>query len=202
MRQSVSQPCPHGTSLIVGLGNPGRIYRRNRHNVGFMTLDLLAAARGLEFSRRQAKASIADGRFKRHKLLLAKPQTFMNLAGESVGRLVRFYRVALPDLLVVCDDLDLPQGSLRLRPSGGSAGHKGLRSIFEHLDSQDFPRLRIGIGRPPGRMDPADYVLQDLVGEERMLMDIALARAVECIQAFLTQGIQTAMTSYNGSPDG
>lgn len=202
MRQSVSQLCPHGTSLIVGLGNPGRIYRRNRHNVGFMTLDLLAAARGLEFSRRQAKASIADGRFKRHKLLLAKPQTFMNLAGESVGRLVRFYRVALPDLLVVCDDLDLPQGSLRLRPSGGSAGHKGLRSIFEHLDSQDFPRLRIGIGRPPGRMDPADYVLQDMVGEERMLMDIALARAVECIQAFLTQGIQTAMTSYNGSPDG
>lgn len=202
MRQSVSQPCPHGTSLIVGLGNPGRIYRRNRHNVGFMTLDLLAAARGLEFSRRQAKASIADGRFKRHKLLLAKPQTFMNLAGESVGRLVRFYHLALPDLLVVCDDLDLPQGSLRLRPSGGSAGHKGLRSIFEHLDSQDFPRLRIGIGRPPGRMDPADYVLQDMVGEERMLMDIALARAVECIQAFLTQGIQTAMTSYNGSPDG
>jgi PTH1 family peptidyl-tRNA hydrolase len=198
----MSQPCPHGTSLIVGLGNPGRIYRRNRHNVGFMTLDLLAAARGLEFSRRQAKASIADGRFKRHKLILAKPQTFMNLAGDSVGRLVRFYRVALPDLLVVCDDLDLPQGSLRLRPGGGSAGHKGLRSIFEHLGSQDFPRLRIGIGRPPGRMDPADYVLQDMAGEERVLMDIALARAVECIQAFLTQGIQTAMTSYNGSPDG
>jgi PTH1 family peptidyl-tRNA hydrolase len=198
----MSQPCPHRTSLIVGLGNPGRIYRRNRHNVGFMTLDLLAAARGLEFSRRQAKASIADGRFKRHKLILAKPQTFMNLAGDSVGRLVRFYRVALPDLLVVCDDLDLPQGSLRLRPGGGSAGHKGLRSIFEHLGSQDFPRLRIGIGRPPGRMDPADYVLQDMAGEERVLMDIALARAVECIQAFLTQGIQTAMTSYNGSPDG
>jgi PTH1 family peptidyl-tRNA hydrolase len=198
----MSQPYPHGTSLIVGLGNPGRIYRRNRHNVGFMTLDLLAAARGLEFSRRQAKASIADGRLRRHKLILAKPQTFMNLAGESVGHLVRFYRVALPDLLVVCDDLDLPQGSLRLRPGGGSAGHKGLRSIFEHLGSQDFPRLRIGIGRPPGRMDPADYVLQDMAGEERVLMDIALARAVECIQAFLTQGIQTAMTSYNGSPDG
>jgi len=197
----MSQPYPHGTTLIVGLGNPGRIHRRNRHNVGFMTLDLLAVALGMEFSRRQAKASIADGRFKRHKLLLAKPQTFMNLAGESVGRLVRFYRIALTDLLVVCDDLDLPQGSLRLRPGGGSAGHKGLRSILEHLDSQDFPRLRIGIGRPPDRMDPADYVLQEMVREERVLMDAALARAAECIQTFLTRGIQIAMTSYNGPPD-
>ena len=186
--------------LIVGLGNPGRGYRHNRHNVGFMVVELLAKELGLQFTRRQSKAQVASGRLGGRKLILAKPQTFMNLAGESVASLARFHRVALTDLIVVCDELDLPLGTIRLRPVGGSAGHNGLRSIFEHLGSQDFPRLRIGIGRPPGRMDPADYVLQDFGDAEREILSEALDRAAHSVRAFAVEGIEAAMTRYNGAP--
>jgi PTH1 family peptidyl-tRNA hydrolase len=188
--------------LIVGLGNPGRDYRHNRHNVGFMLVERLAHDLGLHFTRRQSKAQVASGRLGRRKAILAKPQTFMNLAGESVAPLARFYRVHLPDLLVACDDLDLPLGTIRLRASGGSAGHRGLRSIFEHLGSQAFPRLRIGIGRPPGRMDPANYVLQDFSEPERAILHEALGRAADAVRAFAADGIEAAMTRYNGPPAG
>lgn len=186
--------------LIVGLGNPGRGYRHNRHNVGFMVVELLAKELGLQFTRRQSKAQVASGRLGGRKVILAKPQTFMNLAGESVASLARFHRVALTDLIVVCDELDLPLGTIRLRPVGGSTGHNGLRSIFEHLGSQDFPRLRIGIGRPPGRMDPADYVLQDFGDAEREILSEALDRAAHSVRAFAVEGIEAAMTRYNGAP--
>jgi PTH1 family peptidyl-tRNA hydrolase len=186
--------------LIVGLGNPGRGYRHNRHNVGFMVVELLAKELGLQFTRRQSKAQVASGRLGGRKVILAKPQTFMNLAGESVASMARFHRVALTDLIVVCDELDLPLGTIRLRPVGGSAGHNGLRSIFEHLGSQDFPRLRIGIGRPPGRMDPADYVLQDFGDAEREILSEALDRAAHSVRAFAVEGIEAAMTRYNGTP--
>jgi len=186
--------------LIVGLGNPGRGYRHNRHNVGFMVVELLAKELGLQFTRRQSKAQVASGRLGGRKVILIKPQTFMNLAGESVASLARFHRVALTDLIVVCDELDLPLGTIRLRPVGGSAGHNGLRSIFEHLGSQDFPRLRIGIGRPPGRMDPADYVLQDFGDAEREILSEALDRAAHSVRAFAVEGIEAAMTRYNGAP--
>jgi len=186
--------------LIVGLGNPGRGYRHNRHNVGFMVVELLAKELGLQFTRRQSKAQVASGRLGGRKVILVKPQTFMNLAGESVASLARFHRVALTDLIVVCDELDLPLGTIRLRPVGGSAGHNGLRSIFEHLGSQDFPRLRIGIGRPPGRMDPADYVLQDFGDAEREILSEALDRAAHSVRAFAVEGIEAAMTRYNGAP--
>ncbi|MEW6568854.1 MAG: aminoacyl-tRNA hydrolase [Chloroflexota bacterium] len=187
-----------GPLLIVGLGNPGRDYRHHRHNVGFMLLDHLAQDLHLRFSRRKAKAVLADGKMADHKVILAKPQTFMNLAGQSVGPLVRFFQVPLPNLLVVCDDLDLPRGMLRFRPGGGSAGHRGLRSIFEALGSQDFPRLRIGIGRPPGSMDPAVYVLQDFDIQDRETIEAAIQRGVEGIHLFAEQGIEAAMNRCNG----
>ncbi|OGO11820.1 MAG: aminoacyl-tRNA hydrolase [Chloroflexi bacterium RBG_13_66_10] len=165
-----------------------------------MVVELLAKELGLQFTRRQSKAQVASGRLGGRKVILVKPQTFMNLAGESVASLARFHRVALTDLIVVCDELDLPLGTIRLRPVGGSAGHNGLRSIFEHLGSQDFPRLRIGIGRPPGRMDPADYVLQDFGDAEREILSEALDRAAHSVRAFAVEGIEAAMTRYNGAP--
>ena len=186
-----------GPLLIVGLGNPGRDYRSQRHNVGFMVLDHLAALCGEGFARRQRKALVAEVRLAGRKALLAKPQTFMNLAGASVARLSGYYRIENANLLVVCDDLDLPLGSLRLRPFGGSAGHKGLRSIFDHLGTQDFPRLRVGIGRPPGRMDPAAYVLQPFGRDELAEITGVIDRAVDCIGLFASEGIETAMARFN-----
>lgn len=187
--------------LIVGLGNPGRDYRHHRHNVGFMLLDQLAADLDVRFTRRKAKAVIAHGVLAGQRAILAKPQTFMNLAGQSVAPLARFFRVPLSRLLVVCDDLDLPRGVLRFRPGGGSAGHRGLRSIIDALGSQDFPRLRIGIGRPPGSMDPADYVLQDFAPDERAIIETAIARGIEGIMLFVSRGVEAAMNRCNGPVD-
>jgi PTH1 family peptidyl-tRNA hydrolase len=163
-----------------------------------MLVEGLAHELGLAFTRRQAKAQVAPGRLGRRKVVLAKPQTYMNLSGESVAPLARFYRVEDGDLLVICDDLDLPLGTLRLRPGGGSAGHNGLRSIMDLLGRQDFPRLRIGIGRPPGRMDPADYVLQEFDEVDRSLLEETLERALAAVRLFATDGIEAAMTRYNG----
>lgn len=187
--------------LIVGLGNPGRDYRHHRHNVGFILLDRLAHDLGLRFSRRKAKALVAEGDLAGQRAILAKPQTFMNLAGESVGPLVRFFKVPLSRILIVCDDLDLPRGVLRFRPGGGSGGHRGLRSVCQALGSQDFPRLRIGIGRPPGSMDPADFVLQDFDHDERQIIDTVLARGIEGIRLFVELGIDAAMNRCNGPAD-
>ena len=147
--------------LIAGLGNPGRAYKNNRHNAGFLLLDRLAGRLDVAFGRVEAKALVAKGVYQGRRLILAKPQTYMNESGKAVGALVRFYKVPLENLIVAYDDVDLPFGVLRLRPGGGSAGQKGMRSIQERLGAEDFPRLRFGIGRPPGRMDAAAYVLQD-----------------------------------------
>jgi PTH1 family peptidyl-tRNA hydrolase len=185
---------PH---LIVGLGNPGREYASNRHNVGFRCLERLAAAHDLTFDKQQKRARVALGTIREQRVVLAQPQTFMNESGCAVVPLARFYRVPLERLLVVYDDLDLPVGTVRLRPEGGSGGHKGVRSIIEQLGSQSFPRLRIGIGRPPGQMDPVDYVLQDFSMEEEPVLEETLERAVAAIEVWLSEGIETAMTRYN-----
>ncbi len=184
--------------LIVGLGNPGREYADTRHNIGFECADALARAHGLTFSRRQSKALVADGLVAGKKVTLAKPQTFMNLSGQSVAGLVRFYRVPLERLLVIFDDLDLPLGTIRLRKSGGAGGHKGMRDIIGRLGSDAFPRLRVGIGRPPGRMDPAAYVLRPFDAEELPLLEEVRWRAVRALESWLIEGIELAMSRHNG----
>lgn len=185
--------------LLVGLGNPGREYRDTRHNVGFMVIDRVSKTAGIGLSRVQSKAIVGVGSFGGQRLVLAKPQTFMNLSGQSVAALVRFYKVPLAQILIAHDDLDLPVGTLRLRPSGGSAGQKGVASTIQQLGTQDFGRLRIGIGRPPGQMDPAAYVLRSFSSGEQPLVDEVLERAVSAVETFLRQGMEAAMNQFNGS---
>jgi PTH1 family peptidyl-tRNA hydrolase len=190
---------PGMTELIVGLGNPGRRYAGNRHNAGFQCLDRLAEAWGLSFSRRKHKALLTQGEIGGFKVILAKPQTFMNLSGDAVERLARFYQVPPKDILVIYDDLDLPVGKTRLRPEGGSGGHKGMKSIIEHLGTSGFCRLRVGIGRPP-HGDPVDYVLGDFTPDERIAMDEAYERVVSAVELWLAEGIVVAMNKYNLNP--
>jgi PTH1 family peptidyl-tRNA hydrolase len=186
--------------LIVGLGNPGREYKETRHNAGFMVVDRLCQRWGVKPNRLQSKALVATALVGEEKVVLAKPQTFMNLSGQSVGGLVHFYKVELANLLVVHDDLDLPLGTLRLRPGGGSAGQKGLISIIQQLGTQEFPRLRVGIGRPPGRMEAADYVLQAYSSAERETLQFVLGKAEEIIETHLKLGIDKTMNQFNGQP--
>ncbi len=188
--------------ILAGLGNPGREYRLNRHNAGFMVLDRLVARHDLKgFTKMQSRALITTGRVAGAAVVLAKPQTFMNLSGQPVAALVRFYEVPLERLLVCSDDIDLPLGTLRLRPEGGSAGQKGLASIIEKLGTEAFPRLRLGVGRPPGVKAAAGYVLRDFKGEDLELIDVTLDRAVDAIECFLRDGIQMAMSRFNGPAD-
>jgi PTH1 family peptidyl-tRNA hydrolase len=183
--------------LIVGLGNPGRRYNHNRHNVGFHCLDRLASAHQLTFDVRQKRARLALGQIHGRSVVLLKPRTFMNESGRAVAPAARFYQVLLERLLVIFDDLDLPQGAVRLRSKGGSGGHKGMRSIIAQLGAQDFPRVRVGIGRPPGRMDPAAYVLQDFSADEQPLMTEVYDWVVHAVECWLTEGIDVAMTRFN-----
>jgi len=185
--------------LLVGLGNPGREYRETRHNVGFMVIDRLAQETGISLSRVQQKAIIGLGNLGERKVLLAKPQTFMNLSGESVAGLVRFYKIPLDQLIVVHDDLDLPYGTLRIRPDGGSAGQKGMQSIISRLGTQQFARLRFGIGRPPGSKQGASYVLHGFSPEEKKELDYLLSRAAEALKTFVVEGLETAMNRFNGN---
>ncbi len=185
--------------LIAGLGNPGKQYRGNRHNVGFMTVDRLAQTLQVNYARMENKALIAKAVYHEERLILAKPQTFMNLSGQPVSALARFYKVPLERIMIVYDDVDLPLGALRIRPAGGSAGQKGMASIIERLGSQAFPRLRVGIGRPPGRMEAAAYVLQDFSKSEQEFLNESLERAVSALLEWVTQGLESSMNKYNGS---
>jgi len=185
-------------TLIVGLGNPGLAYRHNRHNVGFMVADALANKLEIPLKRVKFKAQIGNGKLEDIPIIIAKPLTFMNKSGEAVAPLVRYFKVPLERLLVIHDDMDLPLGTLRMRPSGGSAGHNGMLSIFDKLGTNAIPRLRVGIGRPPGRMDPADYVLQDFPKSDEELLKMVIAQACEAALAFITNGLEKAMNTYNG----
>jgi peptidyl-tRNA hydrolase, PTH1 family len=187
--------------LIVGLGNPGRDYAKTRHNIGFRCVDAIAAAYGMTFSKRQSKALVADGVIAGRKVLLAKPQTFMNLSGQAVRGLMDFYKIPLTNLLVISDDMDLPAGTLRIREKGGAGGQKGLKSIIEHLGTLEFARMRVGIGRPPGRIDPADYVLQDFDKDEAILVVETLDRVVRAVESWLRLGIAIMMTRFNGTAE-
>jgi PTH1 family peptidyl-tRNA hydrolase len=185
--------------LLVGLGNPGREYRDSRHNLGFMLMDRLAVKLDARFTRLQSKALIAVTAFNEQKVILAKPQTFMNLSGQSVQGLVHFYKIPLNRLLIAHDDFDLSPGAIRIRPDGGSAGQKGMESILERFGTDEFPRLRMGIGRPPGRMAGPDYVLQDFSDAEMPVISETLERAVEAVLCFITEGLDMAMNKYNGT---
>ena len=187
------------TFLITGLGNPGREYRTNRHNVGFMVVDRLAGRLGVAFTRVESRALVTKATYQNNRLILAKPQTYMNVSGVAVSTLARFYKVELTHILVAYDDVDLPFGVLRLRPGGGSAGQKGMGSIIERLGGDQFPRLRVGIGRPPGRMEAAAYVLQDFGKDEAAELPGILDRAVDAILIYISQGLNQAMNQYNGS---
>jgi PTH1 family peptidyl-tRNA hydrolase len=183
--------------LVVGLGNPGRKYAGNRHNAGFHVVDRLAAAAGLQFDERRNRAHLARGRIEGIPVALVKPQTYMNLSGEAVGGVARFFKVPSERVLVIFDDLDLPLGVLRLRLEGGAGGHRGMANIIVHLKTRDFPRLRVGIGRPPGQMPPEAYVLQDFERDEKPIIDQVYQRAIEAIHVTLRDGFEMAMNQFN-----
>jgi PTH1 family peptidyl-tRNA hydrolase len=187
--------------LIVGLGNPGKEYERTRHNIGFQIVERLAAKHALSFGKKQAKAVLAEGTIAQRRVLLAKPQTYMNLSGEAVRPLIAFYNLPLTNVLIILDDLDIPLGTLRLRPNGSAGGQKGLKSILEQLGTQQVARLRFGIGRPPGRMDAAAYVLQPFTAEEQLLVAETVDRAVRAVETWLEFGIEIAMARYNSTAE-
>lgn len=186
------------TFLIVGLGNPGREYKDNRHNVGFMLIDQLSVRLNARLTRMQAKALVGSINYEGNKLIFAKPQTYMNLSGQSIQGLARFYKVPLENMIVAHDDLDLPFGTIRVRPGGGPGGQRGVASTIERLGTKDFRRLRIGIGRPPGRMDPSDFVLQNFAPADSILLSEILDRATEAVLTFVTDGLNAAMNKFNG----
>jgi PTH1 family peptidyl-tRNA hydrolase len=188
--------------LIVGLGNPGKKYEKTRHNFGFMVVDELARRYGMDFGKTERKAKTADGLIRDKRVLLAKPQTYMNESGVAVRKLVDFYKIELEQFIVVHDDLDIPLGTLRLRRMGGPGGQKGVRSIIQHLGTQQFSRVRCGIDRPPGRMDPVDYVLRPFAGDDAITAKIVVDRAADAVETWLVEGIDLAMTRHNGSVDG
>lgn len=223
--------------MVVGLGNPGRRYENNRHNIGFRGVELYGERRGIELSKKQSKSLIGQGlveirqsipvseedekpvpcqpsreldggyrssgyktdyKIVREKVLLVKPQTFMNNSGDAVQSLASYYNIAPNDIMVLHDHMDLPTGKLRLRPGGGAGGQNGVRSIIQRLGGQDFPRLRIGVGRPPGRMDPAAYVLQDFRREEAETFGDLADTVIQIIDFWLASGIDAAMNQFNG----
>jgi len=189
--------------LIVGLGNPGKNYAHNRHNIGFRCLNYFARLHSIRFERRQCQSRVGFGEVGGEKLLLAKPRTFVNVSGKAVGCLASKYGVHLNDLLVIYDDLDLPLGKIRLRQSGGSGGHKGMKSIIFALGSEDFSRIRVGIGRPEveelsnNEDVVVNYVLSNFTPQEEELINPVIARVAEAVDCFLTQGIEAAMSKFN-----
>jgi PTH1 family peptidyl-tRNA hydrolase len=185
------------TFLIVGLGNPGREYRFTRHNIGFMVIDKFANDLKCSLSKVQNKAIVGICKIGDSRVILAKPQTFMNLSGMSISSLRKFYKVEFPQILVIHDDVDVPFGQIRMRPGGGSAGQKGVESAIQQLGSKSFPRLRMGIGQPPGRMDSADYVLQPFEKGDEQFLNEFIARASEAVKCYIAEDLNSAMNRFN-----
>ena len=184
--------------LLAGLGNPGREYANTRHNFGFMLIDRIAVRLNARGMKVLSKAIVMDARYEEHKVILAKPQTYMNLSGQSVQGLAHFYKIPFTNLMILSDDLDLPFGTIRIRASGGPGGQRGLSSILEKLGTKDIPRMRLGIDRPPGRMDPADYVLQNFSRDESQILSETLDRAADAALEFVTNGLNASMNKFNG----
>ena len=186
-----------GTKLIVGLGNPGKEYAHNRHNVGYRCVNHLARSHGVTLSERSCRAQFGIGRIAGSEVILAKPRTFMNLSGDSVSLLLRRFRVALEDVCIIHDDLDLPLGKIRFYVGGGSGGHKGVEAIVASLGTREFIRMRVGIGRPPQEMEAAQYVLTDFDPTEAATVEEVIHRAGDAIVCALREGLPAAMNKYN-----
>lgn len=186
--------------LIAGLGNPGKEYANTRHNIGFMVVDELARLLNTEFNKVQSNAMITTVQHPAGKIVLAKPRTFMNLSGQAVGALLRYYRVALEDFLVIYDDVDLDFEVLRIKPDGSSSGQKGMQSVIQSLGTDHFPRLRVGVGRPPGRMPTPAYVLRPFTNQEEEALPFVIRRAADAALKFITSDIDTVMNIYNQKP--
>ena len=187
--------------LIAGLGNPGRRYEKSRHNIGYMCLNRFAREHGIHFNKKQCLSRVGLGEVAGNKVVLARPQTFMNRSGEAIGRLTRKYDISPENIVVIYDDLDLPPGKIRIRPQGSSAGHKGIESIIAHLDSKNFVRIRVGIGRPDtietSEDDIIDFVLSSFTPNEKGIVAKIIPRVSEAIYCLLTEGVTMAMNRYN-----
>jgi peptidyl-tRNA hydrolase, PTH1 family len=183
--------------LVVGLGNPGPRYAGTRHNVGFLVVDLLAERMGGRFKAHRGRADVVEGRLAGVPAVLAKPRSYMNESGGPIVAVSRFYKVPVDRLTIVHDDLDLPFGTLRLKRGGGDGGHNGLRSATAALGSREYARVRFGIGRPPGRQDPADYVLRDFSAAERKELGYLVDRAADAVEALLADGLESAQNKFN-----
>lgn len=191
--------------LIVGLGNPGSGYSRNRHNIGFICLNYFARRNAIRWDRKQAMARTGSGEIEGDSVLLAKPQAYMNCSGHSVSRLAHKFRININDLIIIHDDLDLPLGRIRIRRGGGSGGHKGIDSIINELGSRDFIRIRFGIGRPlsdegivlTDEADIVDFVLSDFTPDEQKSIEAAIIRVSDTITCLLCDGLEAAMNRYN-----
>jgi len=183
--------------LIAGLGNPGTRYRDTRHNVGFRVVDALASRAGVAWESAPAEALAARWRRDAGQTLLVKPLTFMNLSGEAVAALMRYYRIGVDELLVVVDDVNLPLGRLRARRVGSAGGHNGLKSVAEHLGSEDFARLRVGVGRGDGLRDLSSHVTAKFEEHERDIVEAAVTRAADAVEVFLSDGVELMMSRFN-----
>ncbi|HEX3780658.1 MAG TPA: aminoacyl-tRNA hydrolase [Pseudonocardiaceae bacterium] len=184
-------------TLIVGLGNPGPTYAHNRHNIGFGVVEELAGRVGGRFKAHRSNADVLEGRLGGRRVILAKPRTYMNLSGGPVAGLVRFFKLAPDAVIVTHDELDIPFDSVRLKLGGGDNGHNGLRSITKSLATKDYYRVRVGIGRPPGRMDPADFVLRDFSSTERKDLPLLVDRAADAVEALINTGLEAAQNTFH-----
>jgi len=183
--------------IVIGLGNPGLRYENTKHNVGFDTIDLLAHKHKIKVSKLKFKALSGEGNIKDEKVLLVKPQTFMNLSGESVREIINWYKVPVSNIIIVYDDVDLPLGKIRIRSNGSAGTHNGMRSVIYQLESDDFPRVRIGISRPPEDCDLADYVLSKFGVDERGLINQGIINAASAVFEVINSGVEAAMNSFN-----
>lgn len=183
--------------VVVGLGNPGSQYAQTKHNIGFVTVDYFAEQHNIKFNKVKHKAVIGEGIMSGEKLMLVKPQTYMNDSGECVMELVNFYKLPLENLIVIYDDIDLPVGKVRIRSSGSSGTHNGMRSIIYLLNRQEFPRIRIGVGKQPEYMDLADYVMTKFSKDEVPLIEEAVKKAALTVEEIVRSGISAAMNKYN-----
>lgn len=187
-----------GPALVVGLGNPGPEYERTRHNVGFLVADVLAERVGGRFAvHKKSGADLLQARLDGRQILIAKPRAYMNLSGRPVAALAKFFSVPVDQVIVVHDELDLPFGTIKLKQGGGEGGHNGLRSISQALTTKDYLRTRIGIGRPPGRQDPADYVLKPFAAPERKEVPVIVEQAADAVELLLKVGLETAQNQLH-----